>query len=363
MPDRPPPNLPLELKKGVVLRHFDRSILDDMSKKELLKHFGWKTTNNLRLEPFFVNAIWQFYEQIRAGRPPEFYYKRGYIRGMWYPIKTPMSRHGFPQFREDLSGTMGTALETLVEAKLCTYREFQFTDDNSAVRLIGEGNPHIILMTEKEGFFGMLRQAHERYGCTVIATGGVAPLISTTYMVEEMVARGIDIANQKFAVLSLCDFDPTGFNIAEEFVKDLQLCGVQHFHQFEQYGRKDYPWLDLVRPATIEPGWDIDDHYYRIHRRFVKPPKDGGEPWAKKWARTTGGIDGQGGLGEKWKYGMQADEYREAHVAQLVERFIVPLLKVGAGAVQRRQQMKDLEQALGQYLIHRMTTGPVGPAG
>ena len=353
--DRPLVALPITLKKGVVLDHYDRDILYEMSKEELIQQFGWKTTGNLRLEPFFVNVIWQFYEQIKAGHPPEFFYKHGFIRGMWYPIKTPMSRHGFPQFKEDLSGTMGKALALLVSAGLLTYAEFEFTDENASSRVVGSGNAHIILMTEKAGFFGMLKQASQLYGCTVTATGGMGALSSTSYLVTEIAAKGVDIARQEFAVLSLCDFDPTGYNIGEEFVKDLKACGVRHFRHFEQYGRKDYPWLDLVQLKTLEPGEDINDHYYRIHRRFTKPPKHGGHPPAKIWARTTGGIDGRGGAGEKWKLGMQADEYREAYIAVLVDRAIQPLLSLPAEIVQRRRQMTALKSALSQYLVYRMT--------
>ena len=105
----------------------------------------------------------------------------------------------------------------LVEEGLLSYNDFNFTDDNQNARVIGEGNPHIILMTEKEGFFGMLRVASERYGCTVMATGGMATFLSTNYMISEIKAAGVDLAKQEFAVVTIVDFDPTGLNI-EEFV-------------------------------------------------------------------------------------------------------------------------------------------------
>ncbi|MEW5748978.1 MAG: hypothetical protein AB1793_09390 [Candidatus Thermoplasmatota archaeon] len=353
--------LPPEIAERLELAHYDRDILEEMSKEEILKHFGWRTTENVELGRFFRNVIWQFYERIRAGNPPEFYYKRGFIRGMWYDIKTPMNNRGFKQFREDRSGTMGTALAKLVEAGLVSYKDFQFTDDNQEARVIGEGNPHVILMTEKEGFFGMLKVASARYGCTVVATGGMCPFLSTNYMVSEIAAKGVEIAEQEFAVLSICDFDPTGYNIGEEFTRDLRNSGVRRFRRFEQYGRKDYIWLDLIRPSTLEPGEDVYDHTYTVHRRFTKIPKGGGDPWAQVWARTTGGVDGKGGQGKKWKLGIQADEYREAYLSQLLDRFIQPLLRVPAGVVQRRQQMKDLEGTLGNYLIHRMTHPAIPP--
>jgi len=352
---KPVVELPPDIARRLHLAHYDRDILEEMSREEILKHFSWTTTNNLQLDIFFRNVIWQFYERIQAGNPPEFYNKRGYIRGMWYDIKTPMNNHGFRQFREDRSSTMGKALAKLVEAGLCAYKDFQFRDDNAEARVIGEGNPHVILMTEKEGFFGMLNVASARYGCTVVATGGMTPFLSTNYMVSEIAGKGVDIAKQEFVVLSICDFDITGLNIAEEFVRDLENSGVRRLRRFEQYGRKDYKWLDLIRPSTFEPGEDIRDHTYTMHRRFIKTPKDGGDPQAKVWARITGGVDGKGGLGKKWKLGIQADVFREAYLTQLVHRFIQPLLTVPADVVQRRLQMKDMEEVVGQYLIHRMT--------
>lgn len=353
--DPSPPPLPPDVAARLHLAHYDRDLLEEMTKPELVEHFGWTTTQNLRLDWFFRNVIWQFYEHIQAGRPPEFYNKRGFIRGMWYDIKTPMSRHNFSQFKKDLSGTMGRALAELVEAGLCTYKDFQFTDNNQNSRVIGEGNPHIILMTEKEGFFGMLRVANQLYGCTVVATGGMGPFLSTNYMVSEIAAKGVDIARQEFVVLSISDFDPTGYNIGEEFIRDLEYSGVRHFRRFKQYDRDDYKWLDLVRPDTLQPGVLIKDHTYLIHSRFRNAPEGGGDPWAKVWARTTGGIDGLGGLGRKWQRGMQADVFKEAYLATLVERFITPLLNIPADVVQRRLQMRQLETEIGRYLIHRMT--------
>jgi hypothetical protein len=349
------PVLPPEIAKRLGLAHYDKSILDEMSKEEIRRHFGWKTTKNLQLDLFFKNVIWQFYEQIQTGNPPDFYHKRGFIRGMWYQIKTPMSTHGFAQFKSDLSDTMGRSLARLVEEGLCTYKDFQFTDDNASARVIGQGNPHVILMTEKEGFFGMLKQSSQRYGCTVVATGGMGSFLSTNYMVSEIAEKGVDPAEQEFVVVSLVDFDPTGYSISESFIRDLEHSGVRRFRRFEQYGRSDYKWLDLIRPATLEPGQNIDDHTYRLKKKFIKPPQNGGDPWAMRWARTTGGVDGKGGRGEKWKLGMEADEFREAYVAQLVERHIQSLLTVSADDVQRRFQMGELEAELGRYLVHRLT--------
>lgn len=350
--------IPPDVAARLHLAHYDRSILDDMSKEEIHKLFGYATTENLRLERFFVNAIWQFYEQIKAGNPPDFFHKRGFIRGMWYPIKTPMSQHNFKQFREDHSSAMGDALALLVEAGLCTYVDFQFRDDNKSNREVGEGNPHVILMTEKGGFFGMLNVASQKYGCTVVATGGVGSLLTCNYMLNEIAARGVDITKQEFAVLTIVDFDPTGYNISEEFVHDMECLGVRRFRRFEQFGRKDYKWLDLIVPSRVElrPGENIYDHTYTVHSRFTKKPKGGGDPWAKKWARTTGGVDGKGGRGKKWKLGIQADEFREAYLVDMLERFIPPLLSLPAGAVQRRLQMKEFEEVLGKYLIHRMSS-------
>ena len=74
------------------IRHFDDDLLK-MPIAELRKHFGFGTTNNIQIGPFFRNVIWQLYEHIQAGDLPEFHIKRGMIRGMWYHIKTPISRY------------------------------------------------------------------------------------------------------------------------------------------------------------------------------------------------------------------------------------------------------------------------------
>ena len=90
--------------------------------------------------------------------------------------------------------------------------------------------------------------------------------------------------------------------------------------------------------------------------RRSEPSKGGGDSWAKKWARTTGGVDGKGGLGKKWELGVQADVWRERYLSKMLDEILPPLLGIPAEVVQRRLQMKDLEDVLGKYLIHRMTS-------
>jgi hypothetical protein len=278
----PHPNIESVLKE-LEIRHFDEDLLR-LSLAKLKEHFG----KDINMEVFFRNIIWQLYEQIQAGTPPDFYNKRGFIRGMWYHIKTPLSRHN--RFRKDLSGQLGRELQLMVEKGLVSYTDFNFLDKDAPYKLIGLDNPHIIVFAEKEGFISILRDIHETYGCTIIATGGQGSFLSINYLVSGMVEAGIDI-NQEFICVSLVDFDPVGWNIGDEFIEKLQNSGMRSFRRWDQYkgtyvnedGEKlPYLWLDILQPKNLPPK-ELDQAKYGFKPTVRRRPS------TEAWGISTGG--------------------------------------------------------------------------
>jgi hypothetical protein len=323
------------------IHHYDEDLLK-MPLEKVQKLFGFPTTGRIKKKLFLTNVIWQLHEIIQAAtRPedrPDFYNKRGFIRGMWYYIKTRIDH--LPDFKGDQSAIVNEALTKIVKAGLLSYTDFNFRDRDAEMRQLGKENPHIIVFTEKDGFISLMEDIHANYGCNVITLGGKPSLLSSNYMVSELIEAAID-PTQEFVCLSIVDFDPTGDIIAQSFLEQLKLSGLRTFHKFEQYHNKNYERLDLIRPDNLPPGTSIRQVQYPLPRSEQKPA----------WGRKTGGVDGKG----DFKHGIEADEFREVQIQELVEEAILPYLRVGAAVVRRRLQLRKLKEVLTEFMVYKLT--------
>ena len=336
-------------KLGV--RHFQEDLLQQ--EHEWLRQQFPRDSKRILKEIFFLNVVWQLHEMIEAATTPEerpdFYNKRGVIRGMWYHVKSHVDR--MDEFKGDQSARISDALVTLVEAGVLSYTDFNFRDKSQDDRRLGVDNPHIIVAAEKDGFLTMMLDIHATYGCHVFTLGGNPGFLSTNYFVAELAAEKVDLA-QEFVCLSIVDFDPAGDGIMRTFTHQLQASGIKTLKPFTQYPTRPTPdyRLDLIRPSNLPPGTSYRDVQYNL----PKSEQD------KTWARETGGTNGRGDS----THGIESDEFREAHIRELVEAAIAPYLQTGAAVVQKRVQLRALAQVLGTFAAWKMThaTAPPGPA-
>lgn len=324
--------------KRLGIRHFDEDILA-MPIERLREEFGYKKSDGIRITLFFRNVIWQLYELIKAGKPPDFYRKRGFVRGMWYHIKSRISR--YKQLRGRYYGTMSDVLADLVRAGLVSYKDFNFRDRDQNQRILGTENRHIIVFSEKDGFISIMETIAETYGCTVLTLGGTPSFLTSCYMVSEMAAAGFPM-NDEYLCFSIVDFDPAGDNAAEEFLKQLTDAGLRNFHLFDQY-RAKYPRLDLARPANLTGG-DIDAIKYNLPAKVQRAKQ------TLDWAKRTGGVDGKGSR----KYGLESDEFTEERIYALVEASIAPYLKTDPEVVKRRVTMRKLQDAIEAFMVEKI---------
>ncbi len=294
------------------IRHFDEDILA-MKIAVLRKHFGYATTDSIRRQPFFRNVIWQIHEQIQAGHPPKFYIKHGFIRGMWYHIKARIDR--YKQLRGRYYGSMIKALTDLVRAGVVSYQDFNFRDRDEALHKLGTDNPYIIIYAEKDGLISVMEELHDLYGATIITLGGTPSLMSTNYLVGEMVATGLDLSRE-FACFSLVDFDPDGWDTAGDFLSNLKTFGLKNRHRFKQYGQTTER-LDLIDPKNITPD-DPPTVRYTLPRSVQR------SPLCATWAALTGGVDGHGSR----KYGLESDEFTQERLIALVDQAVMPFLSI-----------------------------------
>jgi len=324
------------------IRHFDDDLLK-MPIAELRKHFGFGTTNNIQIGPFFRNVIWQLYEHIQAGDLPEFHIKRGMIRGMWYHIKTPISR--YKTLRGDRYNTLLNELATLVRAGLVTYKDFNFRDKDENNHQIGLENSHIILLAEKDGFITIMEDLHALYGVTVITMGGDPSLMTVNYLVTNMRDAGVDVA-QEFLCFTLSDFDPDGQENGGVFARHLKDSGLRRIRTFTQYGQTGRDHLDLIVPAALPAGVTPADLKYVLKKSVIKEK-------AAKWVALTGGVPGLTPK-EKERHGIQIDEFHQEWIFNIVDQALAPHLRVGQEVVKRRSTVSQLEKVLKDVLLYKV---------
>jgi len=314
----------------------------DMSLREIREYFGYDTTNGIKKTLLMRNLIWQLFNQIQAGNPPDFYKKQGFIRGMWYYIKKKFSNHH--PLRGDMYNLMSSQLTLMVRKGLFSYADFNFRDRDADSWKLGFDNPHIILVAEKDGFITIMEDLHRRYGCHTITCGGVPSFMTVNYMVEAMQRYGNDM-EQEFFILTFCDFDPSGYNIAEELVKHLQSSGLKNVHLFDQWGqgRKKRPWLELAVPENFNHS--AKDFRYRL------PRSTWDNPTTVDWVKLTGGLDGP-----KWKkgrptHGLESDEFDFDLILSLFDQKLTPLLESPSDDIIQRNALQELRQEFEQMAI------------
>jgi len=324
------------------IRHFDKNILE-MSLEELRQHFGYKTSMRIRITILIRNIIWQTYEYIQAGSPPDFYRRREYIRALWYYIKKKTTQHRATQGNH--YSVVSDQLLLMVKAGLFAYRDFNFRDKDAEQRRLRLENSHIILCAEKDSFIAFLEEMADLYGCHVITLGGSPSYFSNNTMVAEMHELGVPM-DQEFMVFTIVDFDPAGWNAAEEFVKQLQDSGLRKFRSFDTYTRP-LPWRDLCIPQNHA---DPKAARYRLTRR-VQAMED-----THEWATLTGGVDGKGSK----SYGIESDEFSDDLLRALIDRELTPHLRTSKQLVAKRSAMRGLKEALTEFLLARLLQPPHG---
>lgn len=341
--------------KDLEIRHFDEDILK-MKIAGWRKHFGYKNSDNFKMGLFFRNVIWQIYEQIQAGTPPDFVIKKGNIRSMWYYIRRPLSQ--YKELRVDRSGLMGRELQTMIERGLVSYRDFSFQDSYLKRRNLAHENPYVIVLGEKDGFAAVLDEIHRVYRCHTVLMRGQGSFLNVNYMVDLLVNEiGVDIT-KTFTCIAIVDFDPAGWNIAQEFIDKLMICGVRNFRVMSQYNgtyittdpetgetrKLPYHWLDIIQPKNIPEGVSFEEIQYDLKRTEVRKPS------SLEWVQNTGGVNGRGDR----LHGISADAFAADHIYELVGKALAPVLDIDPQVARRVAQVRQLEEALKQVLLHKV---------
>jgi hypothetical protein len=330
-----------ELKKKFGLIDFAEDITE-MSLEKLRKHFGYQS-GTINKAIFANNVIWQVYRQIRDGKPPAYFATGGSIRCFWYIVKKVVQLHPRVfKVKKDLDSLFSKQLVQMIKLGLLSYKDLNIIDDRKGFRKIAPlyGNPHIILLGEKFSFLSKLIEVALQYGITIQCSKGMPSLVMADTMITEMAEAGYDMS-QEFVILTFTDFDPTGWNIGNTFVRHLKQLGVKNVRTFEQYPTKRN-CLDVVCPHELS-----SDFVERA--RLTMRAKLQRAALTKKWAIATGGLYKRGGT----EYAVSAEEHLEVFDQMLADK-IAPFLRQKPEVFTRKINLEYLSEVMGQYLLERV---------
>ena len=173
--------------------------------------------------------------------------------------------------------------------RLATFREPGFSDPGG--RLIGDRRPQVALLLEKNSLGGDARQLVERFGFTVLISGGSTKLIDAEFLALELAQRGIF----EVELLALVDYDPAGWDLAEGFVP-----------QLERYNLRVRGKVVMVVTAECFTQREI-----RLHAYPCPTSTPALATQTRRWLEKCGGIHGQA-------FGIGADHFRP--LERIVER-------------------------------------------
>jgi len=215
------------------------------------------------------------------------------MRSLWYSLVKPaLSRLGILDARTNggkpvaWDRLMSKYLAELVRAGLTSYEELSIIDGSrqrqraarvtrsiiDPVTLVGAHYPWLILFTEKDAIWGEVAALASLYGVSAISGGGKPSFACTENTVKAIQRSDVYRQGQDLVVLSLTDFDPSGYIIANAQFTQVQEtargCDVRH----------------------VRLGLEPEQLTAEERAKSAYTPKPDG---LSKWYRETGGVDGQ----------------------------------------------------------------------
>jgi hypothetical protein len=225
-------------------------------------------------------------------------------RGLWYEIVKPLISRAGVLYRPkrtdgkpvDWNQLLSVVLADLVREKQTTYEELMILDGSRQrqsarslsaqlinVKLVGAHFPWVILFTEKDTIWPVLRDLANLYGVSDISGGGQPSCAATENIIRKIVrSKAYKIEQpEAIVVLSLTDYDPAGYSISESQVNQIKEA-VNGMDPSERGNKKSVTSKRLgLTPDQLTP--------QEISANAYEPAKKGLAAWVKE----TGGINGQ----------------------------------------------------------------------
>ena len=220
------------------------------------------------------------------------------MRGLWYAlIKPALSRLGRLNAKtkggkgKDWDKTLSRALGELVSMGVTTYEEMSIVDGSRLkqtavtitqpvirVPVTGAHYPQVVICSEKDTIYTVIRQVAELYGVSCYSGGGQPSKAATENLVLDIVRSQAFTPDSGITVLSLTDYDPSGYSIANTFFAQVA----------ESVTGLDYDFPIQHKRLGLEPDQLTPDEL----AQNVYELKDTGKEKAA-WYALTGGVNGQ----------------------------------------------------------------------
>ena len=272
------------------------------------------------------NLIWQAYTRIRDKKRERI---DSNIRGFWYTdVKPVLSRLGKKTHgRRYTERVYDCLLEMVTENRLFNYVDFGFVDETEGMKYIGRSNIYVILFVEKDGLFPVVKRIAEKYDCVGLSTGGYPSILSSEYLIRG-IAKYTHLRHN-FDILSIVDYDPSGWIIEKELVSQLSL-----------FDMKNYALHRVIDPKHL------DAEQIELTKYALRSSKK-----TESWMEQTGGIQGE-------PFGIEANAFTPKQIEDIFLGYVGARLnrvekreRVEAGMVEDITKRLDrLEELMEQIL-------------
>lgn len=287
----------MTVKVGEILEREGVKVLEKdlrtLAFEELQEHFGAASSGRIIVSHVIKSVVWQAQAKIRAGEARGV---DGNLRSFFYQwIKPVMAKipGALSAARDPYDTMLDVFAEMVGDYKLFSYSDLDLTDESWEHRRLGSERPEVIVFAEKVGFWRWLKRVQKAWPVTVVALGGTPSLLSSEYLLRDLGER-VDLEATPLELLSVVDWDPSGWQIERAFAR-----------QLERVGAPAVSLTSLVSPALY---FEQEREIYR----YPLPKKQ--QTKNRKWLAATGGLDGEG-------FGLESDAVDKAQLtAQLVER-------------------------------------------
>lgn len=228
------------------------------------------------------NLLFQTVRYRQLGLPTPGYGKEH--RGYWYhPLCATLARAGFmsqrelerwrdPVYRSTAGGKLYALFQDilgeLIKNEVFTFRELGFADPGNGT--VGDRRPNVLLVVEKQSLQESAERLVQEFGVSMIVTGGSPDLLDMEYFAPRLRPHA------PITMVSLVDFDPGGWIVAESTVDQLRRCGVEFVEGIHH----------LVRPECFTPE---ELSLYALPCSTL----GGAATIAREWVKRSGGVNGE----------------------------------------------------------------------
>lgn len=269
------------------LRRYEKDIRF-MSDEEIRANFSY-ASGRLVTRWIIGNLIWQVYNWIQEGRIDKL---DGNIRSFWYSHVKPVLARFYPVSDKQYDAVTSVIAHYVGDRHFFRYADIGFVDDSGSNWVIGERLPHVILAAEKLGHWRALQQVAKSQGVTITALGGSSSLLTTENLVDEFVAKGVEL-KQRFYLLTDVDYDPAGNIIANAFARQLMQMGASSVLRF-----------DLIQPENFLPE-EIKYFKFPVPQDSDSDIKKTRDWMDRRKSPFGGGLPGEDG--KPTPYGLESD--------------------------------------------------------